>query len=129
MTRALDLAPTLIAASILAGCTADRLPPPPVPGGQIGTLTQGNYTCELPGDAAGPVGKALPQYDFKVVGASSYKAGGVQGSYLHTGDRVAMTGGKLKGLKFTRVSDRFLRQIDDQGEETGMRCVLTSHNY
>lgn len=129
MTRAPDLAAALIAASLLAGCATDRIPPPPVPGGPIGTLTQGNYTCELPGDAAGPVGKVLPQYDFRVVGASSYKAGGVYGSYLHTGERVVMTGGKLKGLRFTRVSDRFLRQIDDQGKETGMRCVLTSHNY
>lgn len=129
MTRALDLAASFVAVSMLAGCATGKAAPPPVPGGQIGTLTQGNYTCELPGDAAGPVGKVLPQYDFEVVGASSYKAGGVQGSYLHTGDRVVMTGGKLKGLKFLRVSDRYLRQIDDQGKETGMRCVLTSHSY
>ncbi|HKT85324.1 MAG TPA: hypothetical protein VJQ77_04465 [Novosphingobium sp.] len=129
MTRALDLAAAIAVASMLAGCAAAKAPPPPVPGGQIGTLTQGNYTCELPGDATGPVGKALPQYDFEVVGGSSYKAGGVRGSYLNTGDQVVMTGGKLKGLKFITVSDRFLRQIDDKGKETGMRCVLTSHNY
>lgn len=129
MTPALDLAAVLLTASMLVGCATDKSPPPPVAGGQISTLTQGNYTCELPGDAAGPVGKALPQYDFKVVGASSYKSGSIRGSYLHTGDKVVMTGGKLKGLKFIRVSDRFLRQIDDQGNETGMRCVLTSHSY
>ena len=128
MTRVLPTA-ALIAASMLAACATDKAQPPPVPGGQIGTLTQGNYTCELPGDATGPVGKELPQYDFRVVGGSNYKSDGVRGSYLHTGDRVVMTGGKLKGLRFTRVSDGYLRQIDDSGEETGMRCVLTSHSY
>lgn len=83
----------------------------------------------MPGDAGGPVTKPLPEYAFEVVNASSYKAAGVRGSYLNTGDLVVMTGGTLKGLKFTRESSRMLRQIDDQGAQTGMRCVLTSHSY
>lgn len=129
MTRAHILAATLCAACALAACAGAKPSPPAVPGGQINTLTLGNYTCEMPGDAGGPVGKALPEYDFRVVNASSYKADGVRGSYLSTGDNVVMTGGKLKGLRFSHVSRGFLRQIDDKGNETGMRCVLTSHSY
>lgn len=129
MTRHHVLAAALSAAFSLTGCAGAQTPPPPVPGGKIATLELGNYTCELPGDAGGPVGKALPEYDFEVVNGSGYKSDSVRGSYLHTGDRVVMTGGKLKGLTFRRVSTGYLRQIDDQGKETGMRCVLTSHSY
>lgn len=129
MTRAHVLAAALSAACVLAGCSSAEPPPPPVPGGPLSTLTRGNFTCELPGDAGGPAAKPLPEYAFEVVNASSYKAAGVRGSYLHTGDLVVMTGGTLKGLKFRRESSRMLRQVDDQGVPTGMRCVLTSHNY
>ena len=129
MTRAHLPAAALCAAVVLTGCSTGGTPPPPVPGGQIGTLMLGNYTCELPGEAGGPVGKVLPEYAFEVVNASNYKADGIRGSYLYTSDRVVMTGGKLKGLKFIRVSSGFLRQLDDQGKETGMRCVLTSRDY
>jgi hypothetical protein len=129
MKRAYLPAAALCAAAALAGCATDKAPPPPVPGGQIGTLALGNYTCELPGEAGGPVGKVLPEYAFEVVNASSYKAEGIRGSYLFAGNLVVMTGGKLKGLRFIRQSRGFLRQIDDQGGETGMRCVLTSQEY
>lgn len=122
------LAAAICATCVLAACAGAKTPPPAVPGGEIGTLTVGKYICEMPGDAGGPVGKVLPEYGFRVVNASSYKAGGIRGSYLYTGDRVVMTGGTLKGLKLLRVSDGFLRQIDDNGSETGMRCVLTSHS-
>lgn len=128
MKQAHLLAAAIYATCVLAACAGAKTPPPPVPGGEIGTLTAGKYTCEMPGDAGGPVGKVLPEYAFRVVNASSYKAGGIRGSYLYTGDRVVMTGGTLKGLKLRRVSDGFLRQIDDRGSETGMRCVLTSRN-
>lgn len=109
----------------ISACAASA-PPPPVPGGRIDTLSMGSYTCELPGDAGGPSGTPMPEYDFRVVNASSYKAGGVRGSYLFTGDRVVMTGGKLKGLTLHRISIGFLRQIMDDGSDGPMRCVRTS---
>jgi hypothetical protein len=98
-------------------------PPPPVPGGLIGTLPQGRYTCELPGDASGPVRVAAHDFDFSVIHGSSYRAGASRGSYLLTGDLVTMTGGKLKGLKLHRIADGFLRQVTASGADGEMRCV------
>lgn len=126
-TRPAPFAAFLLAAVIpsLAACAASTLPPP-VPGGRIGTLMPGHYSCELPGDAGGPAGTPLPQYDFRIVNASSYKAGGIRGSYLYAGDRLLMTGGKLKGLTLHRLSQGFLRQIAEDGSDGPMRCVRTS---
>lgn len=125
--------PVLAAATLLAtvlpaatACTAGSAPPPPVPGGRIHTLAIGQYSCEMPGDATGPAGKAVPEYDFRVVNASSYKAGGLRGSYLYTGSRVVMTGGKLKGLTLHRISEGFLREVNPDGTDGPMRCVRTS---
>lgn len=97
---------------------------PPVPGGRIDTLKQGHYACELPGDAGGLVGEPVPEYDFTIVNASSYMAGGVRGSYLHTGSKVVMTGGKLKGMHFERISTGYLEQQGPASEAGPMRCIL-----
>lgn len=103
--------------------TAAAPPVPPVPGGLIGTLPHGRYTCELPGDASGPVRIAAHDFDFTVIRGSSYRAGNSRGSYLLTGDTVTMTGGKLKGLKLHRIGDGFLRQVQANGADGDMRCV------
>lgn len=86
----------------------------------------GTYTCELPGAPGEASGKPLPDYEFRIVNASSYKNEGIRGSYLLTGDHLAMTGGKLKGLSLQRSSDSFLREIKADGTLGDMRCVLTS---
>jgi hypothetical protein len=99
-------------------------PPAPVPGGLIGTLKLGRYSCELPGDAGGPVRVAAKDFDFTVIHGSSYRIGSSRGSYLLTGDLLTMTGGKLKGLKLHRISDGFLRRIEANGTDGEMRCVL-----
>jgi hypothetical protein len=98
--------------------------PPAVPGGLIGTLELGKYTCELPGDAGGPVRVEAKDFDFTVIHGSSYRAAGTRGSYLLTGDFVTMTGGKLRGLKLHRISTGFLRQVTKDGSDGEMRCVL-----
>ena len=98
--------------------------PPAVPGGLIGTLGIGKYTCELSGDAGGPVRVAAKDFDFTVIRGSSYRSAGSRGSYLLTGDTVVMTGGRLKGLKLHRVSTGFLRQVLADGTDGDMRCVL-----
>lgn len=118
------------AAPVLLGVLVAAAPPtvfpPPVPGGLIGTLAQGKYACELPGDAGGPIRRPAAEFDFTIIHGSSYRAGGLRGSYLLTGDVVTMTGGKLKGLKLHRLSDGFLRRIEANGTDGEMRCVLTS---
>lgn len=124
-TARTSILPALVGLT-LSACASHREPPAPVQGGTIGTLPLGHYTCELPGDAGGPVGKPVPDYAFRVVNSSSYKTAGVRGSYLYTGDRVVMTGGKLKGLKLHRLSDGFLRRVEADGSDGEMRCVLRS---
>ncbi|MCT2400040.1 hypothetical protein [Novosphingobium mangrovi (ex Huang et al. 2023)] len=116
------IALVLVAGSLSVAAAASEAPPPP-PGGRIGTLALGRYVCEMPGDAAS---RPVHQFEFRVVNASSYKAGGVRGSYLYTGDRVVMTGGKLKGLRLHRISEGFLREIAEDGSDGPMRCVRTS---
>jgi hypothetical protein len=93
------------------------------PGGPIATLQLGSYVCELPGDATGPAGLRVPDQDFAIINASSYAAAGGRGSYLLTGDTVAVTSGPKKGQRFTRVSNSFLRLIDANGTDSPLRCI------
>lgn len=129
MMRAFRNAPSvafLLALGLGAAPLAARPVPPPVPGGPIGTMDLGQYRCERDGTAGGPVGIRLPQYDFRVVTGSNYKTpDGMRGSYLMTGDRVAMTGGALKGMKLHRTAKGFLRHVGTDGADSDIRCVLT----
>lgn len=95
-----------------------------VSGGEIGTLEQGRYMCELQGDATGPVGRHVADADFTVISASSYRASGTLGSYLLTGDHLVMTNGAHRGQKFHRLSRGFLRQLNADGSDGELRCVL-----
>jgi hypothetical protein len=93
------------------------------PGGPIDRLQSGSYVCELPGDATGPAGIRAPEHDFAVVNSSTYTMGRASGTYLVTGDLVAMTSGPKRGQKFHRLSDNFLRQIGPDGKDGPLRCV------
>ena len=93
------------------------------PGGPLGTLELGNYVCELPGDATGPVGRHVPDQDFRVINASSYQVGELRGSYLLTGDMVIMTSGPKNGQRLRRQSASFLRVQDAAGNDSAVHCV------
>jgi len=99
-----------------------------VPGGEIGTLEKGRYACELPGDAAGPAGLHVPEADFTVISASSYRARGRIGSYLLTGELVVMTSGPHRGQRFHLVSRGFLRAVEPDGSDGRLRCILSTRN-
>ncbi len=98
------------------------------PGGPIGTLELGNYICELPGDAAGPAGRHVPEQDFRVINDSSYAVGPVRGNYLMTGDRVTITSGPKYGQRFRRQTTNFLRALDSAGNDSDLHCVLGVSN-
>ena len=123
MKRSLASALAIAMASLVAAAPGSA---GAVPGGEIGTLTKGRYICELPGDATGPAGIHVPEADFTIISASSYRAHGRIGSYLFTGDHVIMTSGTLRGERFRRISESFLRRIEADGSEGRMRCVLIS---
>ncbi len=98
------------------------------PGGDLETLPIGNYLCELPGDATGPAGLRVPEEDFTVVTASSYRAGGAMGSYLLAGENLTMTGGPHRGKRYKRQSTGFVRKLDADGQPGDLRCVRSKPN-
>lgn len=120
LRRALAL-PALIAASLAAPALATG-------GGAIGTLQIGQYVCELPGHATGPVARRQPQEDFRITNASSYAVGEARGSYLLVDDAVVMTSGPKRGQKFRRVSNSFLRKLAADGSDSDLRCIRQTAN-
>ena len=99
-----------------------------VPGGLLEILPRGNFMCEAPGDASGPVGLHNPSADFAIVNDSSYRTPQGDGIYLLTGNSLVMTSGPMNGIQFRRVTDRFLRKLDANGSETKLRCVFRVAN-
>jgi hypothetical protein len=98
------------------------------PGDDLRTMPIGDYFCELPGDATGPAGVRVPEEDFTIVTASSYRADGAMGSYLLTGEHLAMTGGPRRGKRYHRQSEGFLRMLDARGLPGDLRCVRRKPN-
>jgi hypothetical protein len=123
------VASALISPVVLMLATAVASASTPAPGGEIGTLEIGRYVCELAGDATGPVGRHVPEADFRITNASSYRVNGVGGSYLLTGDRMVLTSGLRKGERYRRISTGFLRKTEADGSDGPMRCVLTSRRH
>lgn len=91
--------------------------------GPIGTIERGTYACELPGTADGERGIAVPEESFRIASASRYVAPEGRGTYLRRGDVLLMTSGPRNGQKYAIVTERFLRKIDKNGEETRLRCI------
>ena len=61
--------------------------------------------------------------NFRVINASSYRKNGERGTYLHTGDKVVFTSGKMRGEKFERRSDFLLQELKADGSLGPLRCV------
>lgn len=120
----MTLRPALLGLALLAAPAVLQA----APGGLIGTMQPGAYVCELPGDATGPAGIHAPQQDFAVANASNYTTARGRGSYLLTGDVLAMTSGPKKGQRFRKLSQSFLREIDARGAALPLRCVRRVNN-
>ena len=113
-------------ALVLAAVSATPLAA--APGGELDTMPIGDYICELPGDVTGPAGLRVPDEDFTVVNASSYRAGGEMGSYLLIGEQLTMTGGPYRGKRYQRQSAGFVRMLDAEGKAGNLRCVRRKPN-
>ncbi|MEY4160904.1 MAG: hypothetical protein RLZZ136_1525 [Pseudomonadota bacterium] len=119
----------LIIFALLAAATPALITPVhAAPGGVIATLPLGDFVCELPGNAEGPVGLRMPASDFTVLNASSYRTSSGQGTYLLTGDRLVMTAGPLRGSQYRAISPKFLRRLDGNSQDTRLRCILRMAN-
>ena len=128
ISRALSAQASRWQSHLAVGALLLGVPAAATPGGEIGTLATGEFMCELPGDASGPVGTPVPEEGFTVVNASSYAAAGAVGSYLLTGDTVVMTSGPFQGKRYHRLSNGFVRLIGPDGKESALRCVRRKRN-
>lgn len=94
-----------------------------VPGGPIGQVQPGNFLCEMPGDATNAVGLRVPDEDFVIVNANTYRTARGRGTYLLTGDLLVLTSGPLNGQRYRLISSNFLRKLGADGQEGSLRCV------
>lgn len=115
MIRSLTFAALLALASITA-----------VAKGPVETAERGLYVCELPGDAAGPVGQLQPDRNFTIESSSTYRSPQGTGSYLQRDKRLEMTSGPRKGEAYQVVHPGFLRLLQLDGTPARLRCVLRS---
>ena len=111
------IAIALVAAAVLA------VPASAAPGGRLGTLPHGIYTCSTPGDASGKAWQVIPDGGFTINTASTYRTSAGNGTYLLTGDRIVFTRGPLEGQRFVRTGTGTLRWIDEKGVPGRVRCV------
>ena len=122
------IASLFTAAALSLTAAAAFAAPPPVPGGEIGTLDIGRYACELPGDATGAAGRPVTAADFTVLAGSSYRTADGYGTYLKTGDRAIMTSGPRKGEVYHQISHNFLRRVGPDGADSELRCIRQSRH-
>lgn len=116
MNRYTSFAPLAVAAALLTA------PAGAVPGGQLHTLMQGPWSCEVPGDATVmPMPK--PDENFRVTADSSYFVGEARGNYLLLGDQLAITSGPFKGRRYVMDSDAMMHRLGEDGKPTMLRCV------
>jgi len=108
--------------AVAALCAAVSLAVPAQAQGPIGTVQQGRFVCELPGDAAGPRGVEQPGLGFRIENASRYVADSGSGTYLRRGNELVFTSGPRNGERYQVVTPGFLRKLED-GAPSRLRCV------
>lgn len=97
--------------------------------GPLSTLTLGRYVCERPAAPGSQGAVTDPAISFAVTTASRYVAmDGTRGTYLLTGDTLAMTSGPLAGTRLVRVRGNFLRVLGADGLPGPTRCVLSRNS-
>jgi hypothetical protein len=107
---------------VAALCAAVSLAIPASAQGPIGTVQQGRYVCELPGDAAGPRGVEQEGARFRIENASRYIADSGSGTYLRRGNELEFTSGPRNGERYQVVTPAFLRKLEE-GKPSRLRCV------
>ena len=99
------------------------MPASAAPGGAMETLSQGRWTCELPGDATTPP-TPQPEGNFSIIPDSSYTAvSGGRGIYLLLGKMLTMTRGPYAGQRFERVGAATVIRLGPDGKRLPERCV------
>ena len=91
-------------------------------GGMLSTMPHGIYQCALPGDAAGRAYEVVPEEQFRIRTASSYRDGKGTGTYILRGNELTFTRGPKKGERFRRVGTNQLQKLEN-GELTKLLCT------
>ena len=113
----------LALASIPAALAAFAVPGSAQSGGMLGTLPHGKYQCALPGDAGGAAYRVMPEEDFSLRGASSYRNSEGTGTYILRGNELTFTRGPKKGVKYRRLGENQLRRIEPDGRPGRLICT------
>ncbi|MEM9500958.1 MAG: elongation factor P [Pseudomonadota bacterium] len=91
-------------------------------GGMLRTMPRGTYQCALPGDAAGEAFEVVPEEQFRIGNASSYRTSAGRGTYLLRGNELTFTRGPKKDQRFRRVGTNQLQKLSD-GKMTKLICT------
>lgn len=92
-------------------------------GGMLRTMPHGTYECALPGDAAAAAYQVVPEEQFRISTASSYRTAEGRGTYILRGDELTFTRGPKKGQKFRRVGTNQLQRLSPAGELEKLLCI------
>ena len=98
------------------------VPAPSQAQGRLVLLPAGEYTCALPGNAAGRAWITQPARSFAILRASRYRTAEGSGTYLMKGKRVRFTRGPMRGMEMMQVSSGMLRIVEDDGKLGRLRC-------
>ena len=93
--------------------------------GQIGTMPQGLYVCELPDEHASSRGVVQKGTSFRITSASRYISDQGTGTYLRRGDTMVLSSGPRAGERYQVVGDGFVRKLEN-GAPGRLRCLHRS---
>ncbi|MEM6907552.1 MAG: elongation factor P [Pseudomonadota bacterium] len=103
---------------------AATAPPSNAPaGGMLRTMPHGTYQCALPGDVTGRAITVVAEENFRISGASRYRAAQGSGIYLLRGQTLTFTRGPKKGERFRRVGTNQLQRLGADGELDKLICT------
>ncbi|MCW1986324.1 MULTISPECIES: hypothetical protein [Novosphingobium] len=117
---------SLAALALMLAASSASLPAHAVPGGDLGTLHNGRWTCEQGGDAA-ILPRHVPDQEFRITPDSSYRTpdGKGGGTYILLGRAMSFTSGPYYGRTFQAQGPNTVLQLDANGKRTGVRCTRT----
>lgn len=99
-------------------------PAPAAPtGGMLGIIEHGVWQCALPGDAGGDAFTPVPEEDFRIGTASSYRNAEGAGIYLLRGTELVFTRGPKKDQRFRLMGENTLQKLNPDGTRSRLVCT------
>jgi len=92
-------------------------------GGMLRTLEHGDWSCALPGDAAGAAWQPVPEADFTIGPSSSYESEAGRGTYILRGRILTFTRGPKKGERYEQVGRNTVQVLEADGTTGRLTCT------